>query len=856
MPSVLTNTAAIRALSSAEAERGPAVSLDGVVSYGYLPWQLLFIQDAWGGCYVFPTGDVPTLTQGTWIHLEGVLASGLHGPIITSPRIKPLAGPPPGSELPKPRPVELAELANGRDDAQWVETTGVVRAVNGGTSNWSLELGDAQSQVTVQLMASDAVPAPHEWINAVVRVRGVCVVTSNEGQNSSSKLHTSKAGDVVLESPPPAELFQEPLLEPGRLPPTASGLTNAHRVRVVGRVLHVPGSGVVFVADAAGGIRLQGRGLPDLAPGDEVEAAGFATWLDGQWTLAGARVRKLKSGAPPQVLALNDADLLPPAQPMSLIQMEGKLVRWATNGAGISLEITRRRTGESLAAEIPQTDMGLVAAAPLGSLVRVSGLWQARRSRGRAAFLLCRDATDFELVQLPPWWTPKRIAVGVCGLVAGGSALGLWVVTLRRRVRQQTELIREQLQRETALDRRFRELFEQASDAVLFLRPGGEIADLNSTAIGLLRGSREELIGRRFQTFLTENDARRFSDYVRTPGRDSHQGPVEFGLATSDGVARTVEITSCLSHEEAAGAGVQLIAHDITGRKQAEADLARLNREFQQASRLAGMAEVATGVLHNVGNVLNSVNLSATLVVEQLRKSKAGSLTRAAELLREHSGDLGEFLTRDPKGRQVPAYLAALAEQLQREQAVLLRETQGLQLHLDHIKQIVAMQQAFATVSGVLEVVAAPELMEDALRMVQSALARHRVEVQREYGAVPPLLVDRHKVLQILVNLIHNAKDALGARASGRVLTLRIGLAPEAGRVRLEVTDNGAGIAPENLIRIFQHGFTTKADGHGFGLHGGANAAKEMGGSLGVHSAGPGHGATFILELRTAPNGA
>ena len=115
--------------------------------------------------------------------------------------------------------------------------------------------------------------------------------------------------------------------------------------------------------------------------------------------------------------------------------------------------------------------------------------------------------------------------------------------------------------------------------------------------------------------------------------------------------------------------------------------------------------------------------------------------------------------------------------------------------------------------------------------------------------------VDKHKVLQILVNLISNAKYALSdSDAKERQLTIAISRQPsrassDDGFAEVSITDNGIGIARENLIRIFGHGFTTKKNGHGFGLHSGALAAKEMGGSLSVQSAGPGKGATFTLSL-------
>jgi two-component system NtrC family sensor kinase len=290
------------------------------------------------------------------------------------------------------------------------------------------------------------------------------------------------------------------------------------------------------------------------------------------------------------------------------------------------------------------------------------------------------------------------------------------------------------------------------------------------------------------------------------------------------------------------------LAIDITDQKLAAEQITRMQRELVDASRMAGMAEVATGVLHNVGNVLNSVNLSAGLVVDQLRKSKTASLARAVQLLRAHDHDAADFLARDPKGRQLPAFLAAVADELTREQALLAREAQALQQNIDHIKQIVSMQQSFAKVAGALEQLPMREVAEDALRLATTALVRHRIAIVREFEPVPPVLMDRHKVLQILVNLLNNAKQALDARADERRIVVRI-TPGAAGCVRVEVADNGLGIPPENLARIFNHGFTTKKTGHGFGLHSGANAAREMGGALTVRSNGPGTGATFSLEL-------
>lgn len=295
------------------------------------------------------------------------------------------------------------------------------------------------------------------------------------------------------------------------------------------------------------------------------------------------------------------------------------------------------------------------------------------------------------------------------------------------------------------------------------------------------------------------------------------------------------------------------ILEDITSRKKAEGELADTYKNLVDVSRTAGMAEVATGVLHNVGNVLNSLNVSATIVATGLRQSKAEAFAKVAALLREHSADLAAFLTGDPKGKRVPEYIDSLAKHFVEERTRLLGETESLQHDVEHIKEIVAMQQAYATMVSTAEPMDPVALMEDSLRMNTTALNRHHVRVVREFQPVAPVLVEKGKAIQILVNLIGNAKYACTeGGATEKVMTLAIEPGGP-GRVRLIVRDNGIGIAPENITRIFGHGFTTKATGHGFGLHSSANAAKEMKGSLSAQSDGPGRGATFILELPVAP---
>jgi signal transduction histidine kinase len=288
----------------------------------------------------------------------------------------------------------------------------------------------------------------------------------------------------------------------------------------------------------------------------------------------------------------------------------------------------------------------------------------------------------------------------------------------------------------------------------------------------------------------------------------------------------------------------QIVAKDL-----AHAELADAQKRLIELSRLSGMAEVATGVLHNVGNVLNSVNVSATVVGDHLRESRIRQLGELVRLLQEHKSGMDDYLTNDPRGRRLLPYLASLSEHLEAERGLLGKEVASMAQHISHIKEIVATQQTYARSSGVFEKVLLTEVMEDVFGIAQAGMERHSIELQTEGEQLPPINTDRHKVLQILLNLLRNAKDAVKASGkSARQITVRMHRVNDE-RVAIRVADNGIGIQPANLVRIFSHGFTTKRDGHGFGLHSGALAAKQLGGSLSVESEGVGTGAIFTLEL-------
>jgi signal transduction histidine kinase len=278
--------------------------------------------------------------------------------------------------------------------------------------------------------------------------------------------------------------------------------------------------------------------------------------------------------------------------------------------------------------------------------------------------------------------------------------------------------------------------------------------------------------------------------------------------------------------------------------------LTSTQRQLVEASRKAGMSEVATSVLHNVGNVLNSVNVSATLVQQKLDQHRGKQLRKVATMVDEQAAAL---LTDDPRARQLPAYLGRLVAAMEADDAEVRTELVAMRRSVDHIKAVIMMQQDLAKggTTGMREPLAVTDVVEDALAIERAAYESHGVEVVRDLAPLPTVIGDRHTILQILTNLLSNARHAVSDDAAvDRRVTVRTAIAD--GWYRIEVADTGCGITAENLPRIFNLGFTTKPTGHGFGLHSSACRAVDLGGRLTCASEGPGQGAVFRLELPVA----
>ena len=276
--------------------------------------------------------------------------------------------------------------------------------------------------------------------------------------------------------------------------------------------------------------------------------------------------------------------------------------------------------------------------------------------------------------------------------------------------------------------------------------------------------------------------------------------------------------------------------------------LATTQAELMQASRMAGMAEVASSVLHNVGNVLNTIGVGAQTAKARLQDTVLTRLDRAFALIDEHQPNLGSFLSEDEKGKKLLPYIRSVTAQARADQSAVADELDQVRKKIDHVMAIVAKQQSYAGSSNVTEPCSMKEIVRDSVSMCTASFMKHEIEVECTVEVESLIQADRHKVMQILVNLLRNAKDALRSlpRPDKRIT---IAGSLQGGDVVVRVVDNGVGVPSELQTQLFTHGFTTKPDGHGFGLHNSCLLAQQMGGALTCQSQGADQGATFELRF-------
>ena len=897
---LLTNFSSLRQLSPSQANRGYPVCVEGVVTYFDPVWGALFVQDSTAGIWIEYGPAPPALRQGQRVQVEGISRAGSFAPILQASGFVVLG---PGVEPAVPW-LELKDLLSGSYDSQWVGFKGTVCGVAQEGRSLTLWVDTIQGDLKAYILDWPTNALAWPWIDAEVSLRGVCGTGFNQlGQLVSVHLLVPDLAHVAVVKPGPADVFGapvQPIRSLLRFNPFPSG---QHLVHLCGSLTwQRPGEALV-IQQKGDALYVETKQAEPLTLGAQVEVVGFVAVGGYTPKLVNGHYRKRGPGhavraLPARVSQIIQNQILDDTLDSQLICLPAVLTS-RTEGAREEI-LLLRADGQDFTAILqrdesnrPRSDGFGLRHLRQGSLLELTGVCFQRLDANhyiRSFELQLRNPADVRVLKAASWWTARRLAVAFA--VSLLTSLGglLLVLALRAQVRAKTRQISRQLDREktfTLLGARLGSASNQLDAARVLVQATHELIGCQAAALWLTKAEQRTCLQRVLAQSAREGmmaDLEGSSTELALCARDVENlqqarlitgppcQPLEVQLASEagrPGESRSTMIAPLRERDELFGVlvvqsgalrqysppdlqtleALAAYARASLERVRMQAQLALKQKELVETSRAAGMAEVASSVLHNVGNVLSAVNVTSSLLSERIRHSKVGGLQKVAALLAEHRANPGAFITEDARGKELPGYLCTLAERLARERDENVAELASLRRDMTHIKEIIARQQSYARIGGVREMVTLSEVVEDALRINAASLERHRIEVVRQYAQVPEIHTEKHKILQILVNLVSNAKQALQAAAApDKRLVVRLEVLGT-HRAKISVSDNGMGIADQNRKHIFELGFTTRAQGHGFGLHNCALLARELGGALTFQSEGPGRGACFMLEL-------
>ena len=397
---------------------------------------------------------------------------------------------------------------------------------------------------------------------------------------------------------------------------------------------------------------------------------------------------------------------------------------------------------------------------------------------------------------------------------------------------------------------RIRAIFDNMGEGVITFNDKDEVISTNPSAARIFGFDKEQLNSFTSENLFVEHNRLTQDNNSNSSDNTTTSQATEFQGYRSDGSIFPMDVT--VSRMKLGDEIITVcITRDITRRKESEIKLTEAHDKLIDAAHQSGMAEMAVGVLHNIGNILNSVSLSAEEISRINKSSKLPGLIKANNIVKDNLENIGDFVSNNEKGKLLPQYYLKVGQALSEEKENIEKEIDLMFTKTEMMKDVISTQQEYARTKSFIETTNIEPIIEDSIKVQESVISKLGINIIRNYDFTPPCDVHKSKLLQVLTNLIKNASEAM--RENDRLnktkdITIDIGALNDA-YVFIKITDTGIGIDKKNLDNIFTHGFTTKSDGHGFGLHTSANAMTEMHGSLKVKSDGLERGASFTLLL-------
>ncbi len=281
---------------------------------------------------------------------------------------------------------------------------------------------------------------------------------------------------------------------------------------------------------------------------------------------------------------------------------------------------------------------------------------------------------------------------------------------------------------------------------------------------------------------------------------------------------------------------------------QRTAQLEAVQAELVANAHKAGMSDIASNILHNVGNTLNSLKTTGYALAQTVATSKIQDLLKANELLKQNMPDIENFILKNPKGKKLLNYYLEIGDILKSENESELRDLKRLREKTDTITDMISAQQKYVHTSNFAELMDVHEVIDNALAISATDMRRKNISIEKQYKPVPKLFGQKIKLMHVLVNLLENAEEAVLKSEMGNKI-IRITVEGDEKQVLVTVADNGCGISKKNLTKVFAYGVTSKKGSHGIGLHSSANYVTEMKGRIWAESEGEGKGTKMNLSF-------
>lgn len=797
---LLQQVRAVRGLSTRQADLGYPVRVRGVVTYCEPLWKSLFIQDATAGIFVAALEKEPNVRTGQIVEVIGFSERGDFAPIIRAAQVVTEAQ----GELPQAHEAPFADLASGKEDSQWVAVAGVVRAAARRAPHLVIDIEASGGSFTALVAGDDDSAAGERLIDSEVRIRGACgTIFNRRRQSVGMRLFTPGVEYVQVTQPGP----EDPFALPGRKITELLGFNPeekpGHRVKTAGVVTWCHGT-LLFLRDETGGMGADLRQPLLLQPGDEVEAVGFPGVEDRAPRLQGVVVRKLREGPPPEPTLLSITEALRGDCNADLVRLEA----WLVDSSSLeeSHVLLLQADGRTFEAHL-LGDAGSGIDLEPGCLLRVTGIGAVqfdKKLAARSFRLLLRGKDDLVVVKRPPWWTVRRVLtlLGVVGAVAL-AALG-WVVSLRRRVRGQTTIIRDRLRHEANLEGRYRDLVQSANDIIYTHDLDGNLLAWNPAGERILGYSEREIRQMNISQLLPADQLPLARKMIAHKVKQARKTVYELQVLAQDGRRVTVEISSQLRCRPDEPDCIEGIARDVNERKQ-------LEEELRQAQKMEAVGTLAGGVAHDFNNLLTVINGYSEMLLAEI--STASPIRdRVREILK--SGERAAALTR----------------------------------------QLLAFGRKQVLAAKVLDLNTIIRDLDQLLRRLIGENIDLRTALDPTLGRVK---ADPSQIEQVLINLAVNARDAM---PTGGLLTIETrnaaleGAAIASPHVLVLIRDSGCGMDRQTQERVFEPFFTTKemGKGTGMGLATVYGIVKQSGGHIEIESE-LGRGTTFRIYLPALP---